>query len=49
MRISDLMVAMIDEALEKRTSYGEPSTGAPTPKSARFVKKTGIDLRLLQI
>ena len=33
------MVAMIDEALGKRRSYGEPSARAPTLKGVRFVKK----------
>ena len=48
-RISDSMIAMIHEALEKRRSYGEPSTRAPTLKRADFVKKVGIDFWLLQI
>ena len=43
------MIAMIHEALEKRRSYGEPSTRAPTLKRVRFVNKMGIDLRLLLI
>ena len=38
------MVAMIDEALEKRRSCGEPSTKALTLKRARFVKKNGCRL-----
>ena len=48
-RISDWMVAMIDEALGKRRSYGEPSARAPALKRVRFVNKMGIDLWLLQI
>ena len=35
-RISDLVVAMIDKALGKRRSYGEPSTTAPTLKRVRW-------------
>ena len=43
------MVAIIDEALGKRRSCGEPSTKAPNLKRACFVKKMGIDLWLLQM
>ena len=43
------MVAMMDETLGKRWSYGELSTRAPTLKRVRFVNKMGIDLRLLLI
>ena len=32
------MVAMIDETLGKRRSYGEPSTRVQIMKRARFVK-----------
>ena len=38
-RISDRVVAMIDEALGKRRSYGEPSARAPTLKRVGFAKK----------
>ena len=43
------MVAMMDETLGKRRSYGELSTRAPTLKRVRFVNKMNIDLRLLLI
>ena len=38
------MVAVVDEALGKRRSCGEPSTKAPTLKRAPFVKKNGYRL-----
>ena len=43
------MVVMMEEALRKRRSYGQPYTRAPTLKHVHFVKKMGIDLWLLQI
>ena len=48
-RKSNWMFAMIDEALGKRRSCGEPSTRAQTLKPVRFVKKMNIDLWPLQI
>ena len=43
------MVELIDEALGKTSSYGEPSARAPTLKRVSFVKKMGVDLWLLQM
>ena len=38
-RLSDWMVAMIDETSRKRKIYGEPSAKAATLKRICFVKK----------
>ena len=48
MRISDYMVAMIDEALKKRRCCRKPSARAKILKCSHFVK-TGHGFRLLAV